>query len=857
MEDGGGLCSSGLWDDWDKKGGVSIPVSHVRECSSTSTRTEKSCAPCRMLLGIVDHLRPGWTTTTAVAAGQDNNNNNNNKTRAIAIRRRERWLFNSNMKLLGGTEAIRLVEGGKDVGELFQLYQAVTDDEKLRALDDEPDPWEKVLLGETVEIAPASDSDLAFTRASRWLSHCVDSHESCRHPAAAAPGKGSDSSSESRPRRLLRINQSPVVASAYSVGERSINSVTLIESLSVSPELPYVALSYCWGPPVLGMKIVTTVRSNLEAHQQRGIPLSELPQTVQDAIVVSARLGVTYIWVDALCIVQDDADDWAREAAKMVDVYANSHLTISAKQPDSCHKGFLGPQKYGDPGWQRPIEDVELPSSVSGRPGEAGGGRKILVRKGQVDNTDSFTRHFPLDTRGWCLQESVLPRRRLVYDGCEMSWSCLERVLCECGHMDEVLSTAAAAEGNDDDDQNYDFSEERLKAVADRQMTNILRHGNEARMKNVALSNFHYHWNDIARQYSQRFLTQSSDKLVAISGLAKTFQRGMPRDTEFEKMTLAAVTQNLGPIFVPAPPTVVAVTGGGSEDYFAGMWKCSLLSSLTWAVDHHSLDKTGRERHARYPAYCAPTWSWASIDGPVMFGMLELSNPKWEAQDEVVCDALPRQVSCTPSNAANVHGALQPGAYMVITGPVARVELAVLNMADDYSNTGSASWDNFLRRGAHGNPRPRPRMPCLVRTEVLSSSYRVLLDVPQPLTFDQGDRQQQCWFEGQCQCWESKRAQKKENRRQESSHQCVFDQRTEYVCLRLLTYREKDRFDPLGMKEVVLFLVLKKVSSGDGGGGGGLDTYERIGMGTWTEMFAALGPMKLFDNADERTIKII
>ena len=113
MEDG--PCSRGLWDGWDTKKGVSIHLSLVRDCCSSA---QQSCAPCQMLQGIVDHLRPEWMAAAESADQEDD-------THAIIIRRRERWLFNSNMKLLGGTEAIRLVEGGSEVGE-FQLYQAVT-----------------------------------------------------------------------------------------------------------------------------------------------------------------------------------------------------------------------------------------------------------------------------------------------------------------------------------------------------------------------------------------------------------------------------------------------------------------------------------------------------------------------------------------------------------------------------------------------------------------------------------------------------------------------------------------------------------------------------------------------------------
>ena len=98
--------------------------------------------------------------------------------------------------------------------------------------------------------------------------------------------------------------------------------------------------------------------------------------------------------------IQDHPDDWAREAATMVDVYTNLLITISARDPDSCDKGYLGPQKFGDPDWQYAIP-MEVPPSIATRPVS-----KILVRNGEV----GVLRQYPLDSRGWCFQESVLPR---------------------------------------------------------------------------------------------------------------------------------------------------------------------------------------------------------------------------------------------------------------------------------------------------------------------------------------------------------------------------------------------------------------------------------------------------------------
>lgn len=102
---------------------------------------------------------------------------------------------------------------------------------------------------------------------------------------------------------------------------------------------PYVALSYCWG----GRQALLTTKQTLEEYHQR-IPVSELAQTVQDAISLTRELGIRFLWVDCLCIVQDDKQDKSREIGKMRNVYANSYLTICAGRAQAAVDGFLRPR---------------------------------------------------------------------------------------------------------------------------------------------------------------------------------------------------------------------------------------------------------------------------------------------------------------------------------------------------------------------------------------------------------------------------------------------------------------------------------------------------------------------------------
>ncbi|KAF3809524.1 hypothetical protein GCG54_00012808, partial [Colletotrichum gloeosporioides] len=146
----------------------------------------------------------------------------------------------------------------------------------------------------------------------------------------------------------------------------------------------YVALSHCWGHH----QPAKTTKATLD-----------LPKTFQDAITVTRALGIDFIWVDSLCIIQDDPDDWAKEASQMASIYRNAYITIAATSAAGGEEGFLYDRR-------RRIykSTVELSGKI----------RHFFTRC-FIDHSP-FSRHdktissrpLPLITRGWCLQEQIL-----------------------------------------------------------------------------------------------------------------------------------------------------------------------------------------------------------------------------------------------------------------------------------------------------------------------------------------------------------------------------------------------------------------------------------------------------------------
>jgi hypothetical protein len=135
--------------------------------------------------------------------------------------------------------------------------------------------------------------------------------------------------SEFLPTRLLDVE-----ADAHT------ESVRLIETTTMVTCPRYLALSYCWGDQSAAALQLKTTSSTLRKHLD-SLPSDRTTNIVHDAVKVARALHVRYLWIDALCIIQDDGEDWARESRVMGLVYTNAYATICALASSSCLEGFV------------------------------------------------------------------------------------------------------------------------------------------------------------------------------------------------------------------------------------------------------------------------------------------------------------------------------------------------------------------------------------------------------------------------------------------------------------------------------------------------------------------------------------
>ncbi|KAH6879498.1 heterokaryon incompatibility protein-domain-containing protein, partial [Thelonectria olida] len=360
-----------------------------------------------------------------------------------------------------------------------------------------------------------------------WLSVCTSSHANCPKWASSR-----------------QIGQRHLPTRVLDVGKVGDDSIRLHLS-EESDTSDYITLSYCWGPR---KNPIVTTRESLSRHMNTGIQVSDLPETLRDTVRLTQLLNVKYLWIDALCIVQGDRDDWIREAAQMSSVYSQALLTIAADGAPDTYAGLFRERSA------RHGTSVELPWPLD-EPDDGAGPLRLHITphfrsfKDQIESA-------PLSKRGWTFQERALSARIVHFTPEMCYWECKDACI---GEDDEIGKYSVQ-------DGFFHLKDLLLPPDGQRVLT-------KAKM--------HDKWAWVVEKYSHRQLTNADDLFAALEGIAVVFA---------EKDMFGK--------------------------YCCGLWEDNFLRHLLWFCSRPDDGSQGIP-HRRPEKYRAPTWSWASIHGPV------------------------------------------------------------------------------------------------------------------------------------------------------------------------------------------------------------------------------------------------
>ncbi|KAI0548700.1 heterokaryon incompatibility protein-domain-containing protein [Xylaria curta] len=394
-----------------------------------------------------------------------------------------------------------------------------------------------------ISIIPAAEVDnepdfaqLTSTRqsldlATRWFRTCDKSHPACMVDNTKA-----------YPRRLLSI---------------SSNVLHLVPASEIPDRPRYATLSHCWGT----LELLKLQKENYNSFLVK-IEESELCQTFRDTIRIVKHLGLEYLWIDSLCIVQDDYEDWIRESANMCDVYGGSSINIAAT---SARDGSFGCFADRDKKTLRNIRKIRVPVSVE---------NKITLYDCASEDIYHTVDSGPLTYRAWAFQERFLAHRTLIFTNSQLFWECETILACET-FPDKVP-----------EDYCWEYKMPKVALLSHNREKSVIPYEKKRSELNISMAGLLVPdpsllrlWSFIVINYSRAKLTKPTDKLVALSGVAKWLQNR------------------------------------NNDVYLAGMWRRGLEVQLCWKC-HRSDEENPLTRPAEY---IAPSWSWASTNSEIIF----------------------------------------------------------------------------------------------------------------------------------------------------------------------------------------------------------------------------------------------
>lgn len=391
-----------------------------------------------------------------------------------------------------------------------------------------------------------SGSARAFWTARAWLQKCKTSagHRECQEFSQRMQIE------RAHPKRLLDVG-------------KDFYTPVLIENVDTS--MPYLALSYCWGAP---KGAVRTTKANINKHKH-GIKLEKMPATVRDAVIATRALGFRYIWIDALCIIQDDPDDWSNQAAMMHSIYLNAEITLSSLTAKDCADRMFRRRP------ERSVVPVPLNFWLrkTCRPQKsANESRCETLAVFRIWNEEDLQTHGPVHERGWTFQEQLLSSRMLHFAPGSLHWECL------CSYATETDPTGALKRRREVRDRYIPQIEAKRSIRGFQPKFGVQSVQAGTKFQKVAFTM----WQKQVQDFTSRKLTKESDRLPAFTAISKHMEN--------------------------------IVQG----EFIAGIWKGrNFIESLCWSLEKPATTSPP-----------LPSWTWLYQGASITFHYLDTAGDR-------------------------------------------------------------------------------------------------------------------------------------------------------------------------------------------------------------------------------------
>lgn len=352
---------------------------------------------------------------------------------------------------------------------------------------EEDDPVVKLLKVHRRPLYRPRLSDQNVAKMYDWIKDCDENHERCWADLKHLDDEASTEAMTFLPARMIDVGDA-----LNDKHPKLVITSEMQPNASKDEVTKYMALSYCWGPVDGTSKLLKTTHNTIGSRTEK-IELDTMPQTFQDAVTVARTLRIQYIWIDSLCIIQDDARDWQIESSKMAEIFSNAYLTLIAASGSGCNDSFLSQGL--------PSLSCTVPLKIN--PGVAIRGQFSLRFRRRQGISDKMAEIIASRwiTRGWTFQEERLARRVLMFGENKFFFDCrtLER---------------------SEDTDRHELRPDWVTSVTD-----VPGEDHTLDPENAEEGRRWDHWQTLCTHYTHRELTFPEDKLPAVSGMASKFAK--------------------------------------------------------------------------------------------------------------------------------------------------------------------------------------------------------------------------------------------------------------------------------------------------------------------------------------------